>query len=314
MKFATSLFILVSCLNTWALDIVQRNSDFRKSLREIQKEASIGDIVGNGGGIMEAKFQYNLLQLSSRIQDCLENYEICDVSIEDSNILSEVIQVLNKSNLSSKLWFVSNKKTNNWFFDSEDREVRIAKTGFSSEFPIVLNLDIMYYNSRPILNTKDIVTILIHELGHQAKHFSHSVLNSLGAKVASYIATKKLQISIPFESKTISLNVYNYNNVDKKPNVFLQVDQEYKEVSQLFSTLAVCKEGVSTGYQLFNLYWTNRIKTSLNMYKVEFGAWLDVNCTRNGSYIEKTPLEVIGVMYFSSDKKELLDIKVYKRR
>lgn len=81
-----------------------------------------------------------------------------------------------------ELLFINSSYSEIFFSDFEGEVERLAKTGFSPDFPILINEKIV---SDSVDFTVSI-SLLVHELGHQAGMSSHSFLDKLGAEVRRF--------------------------------------------------------------------------------------------------------------------------------
>lgn len=169
-----------------------------------------GSIIGNGAGIVENNFQYAYQNLSLTVSECIDQLK-CEMNPSEIKVLKTILQVLqvNKSN-EKRLQFVSEKDYPG-FFDTGEGEVhRIAKTGLTPDIPIYVNLDLLYTaEGKPAFDYSTIVSILTHELGHQAGEENHAKLDILGAKLKRISLEKVRSHSAQVGNEMVEVTVLN---------------------------------------------------------------------------------------------------------
>src|SRR5690606_26902362 len=104
-----------------------------------------GDIVGNGGGLVEQNFQFAYDKAAEFIDQCIKKSS-CGVSEDDLEILNEIkLTIISNWGSKDRLKFIPHTFSD-FFHDEKDYEIRIAKTGFDPSFPILINLSLAYRN------------------------------------------------------------------------------------------------------------------------------------------------------------------------
>ncbi len=132
-----------------------------------------GDEVGNGAGYYENRVSFVFQNLGNYL-----NSNNSNLSNEEKDIIAEINKDLDIILESSNLIFLPQ---NDSFFI--DNEFRLAYTFDRIGADIYFNLDILYNIPQQELSTT-IISILVHELGHQIGIQDHFKLDMLGNKIA----------------------------------------------------------------------------------------------------------------------------------
>ena len=148
-------------------------------------------LVGNGAGIIENSFTYYYSQLKSLIQDFLDQHNHPTNSL-NTDLLVKIQNVLEKNfDPSLNLVFISGKLNAGFFQTAGNEPHRIAKTFLDVKSPIFVNTDLLYkINGETAIDDGAIVSILIHELGHQAGEENHQKLDMIGNLVRKSLKDK----------------------------------------------------------------------------------------------------------------------------
>jgi hypothetical protein len=248
-----------------------------------------GDIVGNGGGKAEADFNYAYRKVYKFINDCTETYK-CHVNNEQKEILNKIkMTALRNLNKSDKLIFVNEHTVPGFFNDEFDPQTRIAKTGFTPDSPIFVNLDLIYNHSLKLLDIPSIVAILIHEIGHQTGIKEHQILDDLGSRVRNFLNEEKLQVKISIADNFLKIIAFNFKSDDVNAELNLNYRGHNVELGSRIFNLSKCtQEGTrAVGYRIENIYFERVTKTDYGDHKVPMRAWLTLNCKDNDSVIWK---------------------------
>lgn len=171
------------------------NERFRDLSDTALAAASGADIVGNGSGYIEQNFLYIYTSLDRTISQCL-SVPFCAGSIQDRATLRQIREViLKKREEKSRLVFLKSNDFIQFFENELDPSERIAKTGFSSEFPIYINLSLVQ-EMKIGSDLSLILSILAHEVGHQVGISSHSYLDELATRLRGVFFENTLTIEL----------------------------------------------------------------------------------------------------------------------
>jgi hypothetical protein len=289
------------------------NEEFSRKIEPVMERFGSGDVVGNGGGLLEQNFMLSYYSLQTAIDNCLTFID-CFNSKEEKAILIEInklfIQKIDQKNI---FVFVKNKDHNNFFYDENDQTQRIAKTGFDKKYPIFINLDV----SNEIINdVPAMLGIIIHELGHQVGILSHNFLDQLGARVRSMWMRDWVVSKVVVGSEKLSVRLFtaqsNFIN-SKLSYVFKGKVQSlnfliYREIS--------CGEGeMLHGFSLSNGHWKRPDVNPLStIIKKTF--WIDVLCEDiySRTYQIKKDMDIIFEFDISNQiQVDLVNVKARLR-
>jgi len=174
-----------------------------------------GSVVGNGAGLVEHNFQYAYTTLASTVRSCYENKD-CGMSDTENIILKNILSVVSvNASKTDRILFVSEKEKPGFFETGPNERHRIAKTGNSAETPIYVNVDALYDQSgKPLLDYPTIVSILAHELGHQAGELDHAFLDIIGAKLKRVLEVKmaRHRTEVGNPSQVVEVMIMNFNS------------------------------------------------------------------------------------------------------
>ncbi|MCB0386200.1 MAG: hypothetical protein KDD43_12475, partial [Bdellovibrionales bacterium] len=174
-----------------------------------------GDIIGNGGGIVEVRFHQIYRTLPQLLRSCLVLPQ-CQLSREQKILLLEILEVAKVNvDLTYKLIFLDANKAPGFFDTAPERVVRSARTGFRSQIPVFINRDHLYRLGLPALETPHILALLIHELGHQTGLLSHSELDNLGGLVSQFFANGNHHIDRVFDGFHMEWQVVNFTQPEQ---------------------------------------------------------------------------------------------------
>lgn len=165
---------------------------FTISTITVQALAGSGSsLVGNGAGIVENSFIYHYSKISKIIETQLSTQ---DHQFSDPNfrLLYKIQLILKKyPDPTKKLVFLSGKSNPGFFQTSDNETHRIAKTYLTPKSLIYINTDHLYkLSGEAAIDDGTIISILAHELGHQAGETNHQKLDYLGAQLRQSISEK----------------------------------------------------------------------------------------------------------------------------
>ena len=240
---------------------------------------SSGDIVGNGGGKAEADFNYTYRKLYKFISDCEASYK-CIATKRQKSILNKIKQIsLINTNKKDKMIFIDEHLVPGFFRDSNDPQVRVAKTGFDSNAPIFINLDLIYNHSSKPYDIPAIVAILIHEIGHQTGIREHLLLDDLAAIVRNFLNSEKLQSKMTVENSDVIITAFNFQDVD----VFTELSLSYRGVNVELGTRILqesrcdTRDTILVGFKIENIHFERAVKRKQSFH-IKTKAWITLNC------------------------------------
>ncbi|MCF8059540.1 MAG: hypothetical protein K9K67_09605 [Bacteriovoracaceae bacterium] len=239
-----------------------------------------GDTVGNGGGLLESQAYFYYHNLVKHIISSFEQHFI-EFNLTEKKVLLAILDILKKEDRNGKILFLSEFRYPNFFHTlGFDPAPRIAKTGFSPEFPIFVNLDAIYRSNS---NPRFWIGVLIHELGHQAGVAHHGFLDELGSKVMNVSEMNKSEIEMVIkENQVVELGYYNHDFIDGLPDLYVSYEQKLHSIdigeSQIFNN--ICGEGLNFGgVSLSNLHWKDRgVFDVADTMKITAKGWASVKC------------------------------------
>jgi hypothetical protein len=288
MKFL--LFSLIISLPTYALDIynikIPREVIEAMDLSDdLQRRLSGGDIIGNGGGIAEQDFRFAYRKIPGIVESCLES-PFCPIPNKEVELLKN-IKKLAKSNAENKdrLIFLSESDYPGFFRDSNDSQIRIAKTASINGAPIFINLDMLYDGKQTLLNFPAIISVLVHELGHQAKIKSHSLLDELGIRLREFLLEDSSSIEQQVLGHSLKVSYYNLKEANRFSEVMFHFKEDLFSLKNSLRNQVSCEgeESLPIGFKISNLHWLRRIEVSRGLFLVPLKAWLKVYCLDLGS-------------------------------
>jgi hypothetical protein len=276
----------------------------REIIRQIEIERSRGgDIIGNGGGLGEMNFVYALTHLADFIQDAIRNYGL---SGEDAqNLLKIAALSRREARKSDKLIFVSASKHPEIFETPYESEVRLAVTGLSAAAPIFVNLDLIYkknFGMVEIMGLPEMVSILVHELGHQIGIEDHQYLDFLGARVRHLVNRDMSRISRPLgESERFEMLSFNYWT-GSIPKIVFSIAGKQRSFDKELNSALKCSNGQRP-------YTTRLSNQHLSMPRefsgnwiIPFRAWIEMACMSQGKVDVEHQTLVLDLLIDQNDE------------
>ena len=294
MKIQLVLSLLLMSSFSFALEVVriptmQRqhlNREFSLNTSSLVERFGSGDIVGNGAGLLEQNFAHAYYSVQTAIENCLSSGN-CFISKEQRSILNEINELfIKKLNQKNILIFVANSDADNFFFDQHDQTERIAKTGFSHEHSIFINLDLAkdLHSDVPAM-----ISILIHELGHQVGIASHSFLDLLAAKIRRVWEADWKVSTIDINQQQLSTRLFSTKNNFINAKLSYVYEGKVKSLNaKIFDLLKCAPQEELYGFYLSNGHWSRPTSNS-SEYRVRMSYWLDMYC--QNQYAEIWPIE-----------------------
>jgi hypothetical protein len=255
-----------------------------------------GDVVGNGGGIIEGTLQYLLQNLPDYLEQSIL-YTDFEFPADTATALMDIHRSIVGRKTPLRLEFVSGPEAQHFFKDEHDQEVRAAKTGFSEMFPIYINIEYLYAES--ITSRKALITLLVHEIGHQVGYESHSFLDIVGAEVARVVDRHQSFLdSVYFADGFVDVQYLNYDMNGAKATLFVQFEDQERFISgwdqKAFKTK--CGQYHPIGYRYRNLSWENYIDLINNpsLEQALIKGIIELNCGGTRGEIKKQfiPFEI----------------------
>ena len=257
------------------LDLVELNRQFSLETAPLIEAFGSGDIVGNGGGLLEQNFILAYYSVQTAIENCLATNN-CYKSLKDKRVLKEINTLfINKLEQKNSLIFLTNKESNNFFNDELDKSERLAKTGFSIEHPIFINID----QAEEIKNDiPAMISILIHELGHQVGIAVHSYLDQLSVKVRKNWENNWTETSIKIGERILKTNLFSTESNFINAKLSYVFEEKARSLNGKIFEVLKCNEGETLyGFYLSNEHWKRPI-SSRRDYSVTMILWLDLYC------------------------------------
>jgi hypothetical protein len=295
-------------------EVLFRNQQFDYILDNLDLDplsSGTGDVVGNGGGFIESLTYFYFQTLERHISSSLSQKQITFDPFE-RRILSRMLSYI-PSMRGDKLRFISGRKAKVLFYISGlDAAPRLAKTGFSPNYPIYFNTDLLYkeVKAKPEL----LLGLLVHELGHQLGVADHGILDNLGAKVVQVANANEQKVSTILEDGDLEVTIQNHFFQSAPSDVFISYGNRSVEVlkwkpEQLRS---ICgREYIQSAF-VYNFHWSSRLFDFGSEVLLTAKGWLDVKCfnseTGKFSRVERN----LEVLIDISDGEVKGDLKVTK--
>ena len=256
-----------------------------------------GDLIGNGGGVVENNFQYALMSLPSFLRECLSNSK-CLISDSERNLVKDIMNVaLFNRAVPYRLIFLSAKDHPNFFTDAGEFIVRTAKTGFEMGMPVFINRDHLYRDGEPAMSKEEIISLLIHELGHQTGVRSHSHLDELGGKIRFFLSKSHYEIEQYIGVGSATLGFFNFRSPNIRSEVYFSFEGLQVDVKPFISNALSCPgpDRYPVGYSLSNPHWKRSFVNENGERIIPFGSWIKVHCMQMNTVIwpESHDLEVL---------------------
>ncbi len=250
--------------------------NFNKKSMPIMKALGSGDIVGNGSGLVEQNFTFAYYNLQNAIFNCLGNKYECQIDAQEELILREINQAfIAKAYMKRPLIFVSKEFAGDFFHNEVDITSRIAKTGFSRRGHIFINLEESQFIANDI---PAMISILIHELGHQIGIISHSFLDQLGTKVRNQWNKNWQSFEFEVNGTPLTLRLLSNANNYISSNLSYTYNGKFEHLGEtIYKHLSCGDKEVVYGFNLNNGHW-QRPTYSDNKTTITMNFWLDTYC------------------------------------
>lgn len=247
---------------------------------ELQARLGGGDIIGNGGGLAEQEFRFAFRRIPSAISSCLGS-PVCSISSRDLLVLEKIKNIAARSiENKDRLIFLSESKYPGFFRDNGSGSIRIAKTAFIPGAPIFINLDMVYKERVAVVDFPLMISILVHELGHQAKVRSHSRLDELGSRMRDYLLQDSNEITQNVAGSEAKVKIYNLKEANKFSEVFFSYRGQIVSLKERIRKLLSCKSETSIpiGFEVSNIHWLRQTEVNRNTFVLPFKGWMKTYC------------------------------------
>ncbi|CAN5590549.1 hypothetical protein BH10BDE1_BH10BDE1_34820 [soil metagenome] len=243
-----------------------------------------GSVVGNGAGLVENNFQYSYSMIPALISACFASTQ-CPLTESEKTLLSSIreIAVDNASN-PDRLSFMTGGDQRGFFDTGISEKHRIAKTGLNRDEVIFVNSDLLYDEAgKPRLDYPSIISILVHEIGHQAGEPDHAALDILGAKIRTLAYDKTSPYSIQMDNgDEIDVTILNTDVPMRMAEFYFswQGVGSTKATAKLTSGLACSKPDSNlAGIELTNgAFFLTRPLSNATISDVGFSVWVRLFC------------------------------------
>ena len=244
-----------------------------------------GDDVNNGGGLAEKTFLKAFASMDRYLKICL-NSSACRLNQKDRQLLEQIKTALpNEGEPHGGVLFASEQNRPGFFMI--DGELKIAKTGVKVGAPIFVNRDLIY--SRGVdgsfqpLGLSEMVSTLVHELGHHHGELNHDYLDVLGNKVAlllqHHISESPL---LPFNSN-LSLIVVNDASKRSYPQLLLNIFDLQLDLTEQFAEKMFCHYQILPLPILDEINVTKEKPLGVLLHNVHWAKFSD--STQEGRYV-----------------------------
>lgn len=254
------------------------NQKFQKISLSALKASGGADIVGNGGGAVEQAGIYIYRSLDRYITHCL-NSKSCVNESEKREILKQIRDViLENRDLKDRIVFLSGNDFRNYMQDVLDPEVRVAKTGFSPEFPIFINVEEAYSYPKESLYAS-FVALFVHEIGHQVGVASHSYLDELATHVRAVMELNTSELTYEILNGEFTFTLFSNSGSYDFPQYILAHNNIKVEAPSLIENYKCPNGDKLVGASLENPHW-EKGQTVSYKYILGLSAWGNFYCER----------------------------------
>lgn len=240
-----------------------------------------GDIIGNGGGIVELKFNYHYDKLPNYIDDCLNSHGACVDDDSDAQELRKIRDIIKgKHKDHNRIIFLSGSEYPKFFEEPGSMwGARTAKTGFSPEVPLFVNSDHLYRNSVPALNDNDILSLLVHETGHQAKNRDHGYLTRLGNTLVNFLGQRAYEVEREYQGVEHKVQIINFASSRYAAEASFSYNGEQVDLKPMLFDSISCwhPDQRVVGYELSNPHW-KRVTFKDRLERFPMGLWMTIHC------------------------------------
>jgi hypothetical protein len=254
-----------------------RNADFNKISERVLAQRSGSDIIGNGAGLAEQNITYLFRHLDRYLILGLNQGEFLDS--QQKEIVRKMLKLVLKNRFNDKaLIFLNSNIFEDFFHDVLDPEERIAKTGFSSEFPIFFNIN-QVYRTGLANEVSSLLGILIHELGHQGGVASHHYLDELSADLRMLFESFYSSVSVDYEGLEFSFSHYKEHGRSAIDRGVLSIGKKtFIPFSVNDSNYKCPNDG-----RLHSMNWQNahflNLEKKKDEYTVKISVWAEITCS-----------------------------------
>ena len=242
-----------------------------------------GDIIGNGGGIAESNFVHAYTRLYKLIDNCLSS-DFCSRNEREFYDLLTIREATSDNfRTTSRLEFTTPDKTPGIFFTNDSDVVRLAVTGNKETDPIYVNLDILYTQkdgkSYPALSYGEIVSILIHEIGHNVKiKGDHAHLDFLGSLVRDFMEKKFVSHEYLVFDTVFNVNLMNFSQQMKVSEFWVNWEDKTKNITEEVYLNSYCRNGDKPFSIKFNNYHIEKIQSNSDQVVMPINLWGELVC------------------------------------
>lgn len=269
------------------------NERFQKISLAALKASGGADIVGNGGGAVEQAGIYIYRSLDRYITQCL-NSKNCVTTEEGRAILKQIRDViLDNRDEKARVVFLTGNDFNKYMQDDLDPETRVAKTGFSPEFPIFINVEEAYTYPKESLYSS-FVALFVHEIGHQVGVASHSYLDELAAHVRDVMEANTSELTYEVLNGAFTFTLFSSNGNYEFPQYILTHNKTKIEVPSLVENYKCSNGDKLVGASLDNPHW-EKGRTENYKFILGLSAWGSFYCERKKNktiYFEQKNVQI----------------------
>lgn len=261
----------------------KRNNEFNSFLQNFGIDPAHlrgGDVVGNGGGLLEGQAYFYYHSLENHLLTALEQNAI-EFSADERKVLQRILKSLPDMEQEGKIIFLDPSEYRGFFFTpGVDTAPRVAKTGHSMDFPIFINTSMVY--KRIDGDLRFWLGTLVHELGHQVGIANHLFLEELGAKVISTSELSRDTITAEMgKGSRLEITSYNHYFIDGSADLFVSYNSQHHVVRDWDKDelRQVCGRHYFAGLLVDNLHWTQRALTDMSDGVLfHAGGWATIKC------------------------------------
>ncbi len=240
-----------------------------------------GNVIGNGAGLVENQFQFAYTTISSVATQCAASKK-CETNAIENKLLTQISLIIQKNSANAeRLVFLSEKQNPGFFKTGENEQHRIAKTKLQENSTIYVNLDQIYTaDGKPTLDYPTIISILTHELGHQAGESNHAKLDILGNKLKKIVSQKltRHQMNFGENNDSVEILMMSHDFPVRTSELIISWGTKSLDATSGIIEILSCRSPQKSmaGFEFQNGHF---LVADTNVTDViNFGLWVDVYC------------------------------------
>jgi hypothetical protein len=222
-------------------------------------KAEAGVLFLNGDGIVEQNIFFAYNSVPKAIENCIAVSEACGLSVSDIVVLQKIKAVAEAYKATpERIIFTSDSVRPGFFETGLGQAHRVAATTNSPGAAIYFN-SAQFYSSdgTPALDLPLLVSILVHELGHQTGVADHAYLDFLGGRLRGMLSAGSLSLPYPYGLQNLKIIGINYINAGLPSDIYFVDSLRSSSMTSILGKVARCPLATDRliGWNLQNAHW-----------------------------------------------------------